>query len=433
MKLSRYRVLFLAVSVLGVLYSCSNPTNPTTTGTLQVSSTPTGASVFLDGTDKGTVTNCSLTNVTSGNHTVKLVKSGYVDYQGTARVTAGQTTTFSATLTAVTAAALSVTPATGLTSTGAGGGPFTPSSQAYTLQNTGGAALDWTAAAAQAWVTVSPTAGNLAAGAMVTVTVSINAGANGLAAGAHNDTVTFTNTTNAAGNTTRPVSLTVTGAGALAVTPATGFTPNGNVGGPFTPSSQAYTLQNTGSAPIDWTAAATQAWVTVSPLAGNLAAGAMATVTVSINAGANSLVAGVYNDTVTFTNTTNADGNTTRPVSLSVTSGVTFISVTIDYSRVLPIPNPNGLDFPWVSWTYAGGNGTRGMAKVVDDVFTSPNVAIPTETVITIWVTDLKMDNGVTTRVCRTIMVNGQLIDVGATIYGEATFIIGANGIIRRP
>jgi hypothetical protein len=41
-------------------------------------------------------------------------------------------------------------------------------------------------------------------------------------------------------------------------------------------------------------------------------------VTASINSGANSLAAGSYSDNVTFTNTTNGTGNTSRPVSLTV-------------------------------------------------------------------------------------------------------------------
>jgi hypothetical protein len=41
-------------------------------------------------------------------------------------------------------------------------------------------------------------------------------------------------------------------------------------------------------------------------------------VTVSINSNANGLNPGNYSDTVTFTNTTNGNGNTTRPVALAI-------------------------------------------------------------------------------------------------------------------
>jgi len=50
---------------------------------------------------------------------------------------------------------------------------------------------------------------NAGGGDNATVSASINSGANSLAAGSHSDNVTFTNTSNGSGNTTRPVSLTV--------------------------------------------------------------------------------------------------------------------------------------------------------------------------------------------------------------------------------
>jgi hypothetical protein len=109
-------------------------------------------------------------------------------------------------------------------------------------------------------------------------------------------------------------------AGPMTVTPAGGLTSSGTAGGPFTPSSLSYTLTNTGTAPMNWTASKVQSWVTLSAAGGTLAAGANTTVTASINSGANSLAAGSYSDTdtVTFTNTTNNEGSTTRPVSLTV-------------------------------------------------------------------------------------------------------------------
>jgi hypothetical protein len=106
-------------------------------------------------------------------------------------------------------AALSVTPTTELTSAGYMGGPFSPSSASYTLNNTGGQPLNWTAGNTQSWLTLSKTSGTLLVGGTDTVTASIGSGANSLAAGSYSDTVTFTNTTDSTGNTTRPVSLTV--------------------------------------------------------------------------------------------------------------------------------------------------------------------------------------------------------------------------------
>lgn len=218
-------------------------------------------------------------------------------------------------------AQLDISPGTGLTSSGPVGGPFSPISQTYTLSNSGGATLSWTASKAANWVTLSATAGTLAPGSNAAVTVSINANANSLTANSYSDTVSFTNTTNGAGNDTRPVSLTVTnGAAQLAVIPATGLTSRGLVGGPFSPISQTYTLSNAGGATLSWTASNTANWLTLSATAGTLPPGSNTTVTVSINANANSLSAGGYSDTVSFTNATNGAGNTTRPVSLTISN-----------------------------------------------------------------------------------------------------------------
>ena len=109
----------------------------------------------------------------------------------------------------VTVGVLSVTPSGGLSSSGYQGGPFSPGTQTYTLQNTGGTSINWSAGKTQGWVSLSATSGSLNSGASTTLAVSINEGANSLPAGSYSDTVTFSNVTNGNGNTTRAVSLTV--------------------------------------------------------------------------------------------------------------------------------------------------------------------------------------------------------------------------------
>jgi len=217
---------------------------------------------------------------------------------------------------------LSVAPAGGLSSSGTQGGPFAPASAQYTLQNTGGATLDWTASKSQSWVTVSPAGGTLLPGQVTTVTVSINSGANSLAPASYGDTVAFINTVNGNGNTTRGVSLTVNPAPAsLSVVPAGGLSSSGTLGGPFTPASAQYTLQNSGGVSLGWTISKSQSWVTLSSAGGTLLPGQSTSVTVSINSGANSLAPASYGDTVAFTNTINGNGNTTRGVALVVSPG----------------------------------------------------------------------------------------------------------------
>jgi hypothetical protein len=148
-----------------------------------------------------------------------LAAGGYSDTVTFTNTTNGTgNTTRSVALTVNAAAgALSVS-AGSLTSSGTVGGPFTPSSASYTLTNTGGTSIAWTAAKTQTWVTLSSAGGTLAAGATATVTASIGATANSLAAGGYSDTVTITNTTNGTGNTTRSVALTVNAAVLTSVT-----------------------------------------------------------------------------------------------------------------------------------------------------------------------------------------------------------------------
>ena len=120
-----------------------------------------------------------------------------------------------------------------------------------------------------------------------------------------------------------------TPAGSLSVAGAGGLSSSGTAGGPFTPSALSYTLTNPGGTAINWTASKTQAWVTLSSSGGTLAAGGTATVTVTINSGANGLAAGSHSDTVTLTNTTNGSGNTTRAVSLTVNATASLSSIAV--------------------------------------------------------------------------------------------------------
>jgi hypothetical protein len=292
---------------------------------------------------------------------------------------------------------LSVQPASGLASTGSVGGPFSPASRDYILQNSGGGALAWTAAKTQTWTTLSSTSGMLSGSATATVTVTINAGANVLAAGTYNDTVSFTNTTNGRGNTTRPVSLTVNEPpGSLSVVPAEGLVSTGSVGGPFSPASQDYILENTGGGVLAWTAAKTQTWTTLSSTSGTLEAGAAATVTVTINAGANALTAGSYKDTASFTNTTNGFGNATRSVNLKVNASP-VLTVTPNNRDVgvatgtttFDVANSGEVTMVWTAAVAAGGewlfiqSGASGTDRGTVTVgFTSNRTAWPRQGIV---------------------------------------------------
>ncbi|MFC2161239.1 hypothetical protein ACFLRX_06255 [Acidobacteriota bacterium] len=255
-------------------------------------------------------------------------------------------------------ASLSIIPEEGLTSTGFLGGPFIPSNQVYTLENAGDVSLDWTASKIETWIDLSETGGTLDPGLTTTVTVSINTTANGLVAGLYADTFTFTNTTNGTGNTTRAVSLMVENPASLSIIPTEGLTSTGLVGGPFSPSSQLYTLENTGDVPLDWTAGKVETWVDLTAENGTLAPGAATTVSVSINAMANGLTAGPYADTVTFTNTTNGSGITTRAVLLTVNNQIMYdLTVFTDTSSG---QNEGGITSPALgTYSYIAGTSVN--------------------------------------------------------------------------
>jgi hypothetical protein len=104
----------------------------------------------------------------------------------------------------------------------------------------------------------------------------------------------------------------------LGVTPGMGLNSAGPVGGPFTPDTIDYTLENHDAAPLDYLVTAGEVWVTVANGSGTLPPGGTAVVTVSLNQNAKALASGPHADSVTFVNLTNHDGDTARAVTLDV-------------------------------------------------------------------------------------------------------------------
>jgi hypothetical protein len=65
---------------------------PAHTGSITITSSPSGADVYVDGSSYRGITPVTFSSVTTGSHTIIISHSGYTDYSTTATVNGGQTT-----------------------------------------------------------------------------------------------------------------------------------------------------------------------------------------------------------------------------------------------------------------------------------------------------------------------------------------------------
>jgi hypothetical protein len=197
---------------------------------------------------------------------------------------------------------LGITPAADFAASGSVGGPFSATNWNFSLTNLGTASLNWMLASMSSWLNVSSGSGALAPGdPATTVTVSLNSTAGNLPVGIYNATVWFTNKTS---GVVQSRHFTLQTLQPLVVSPSTGFTAAGPVGGPFSVTTQDFSLTNIGGATLNWGVINTSLWLNAMPNSGTLTPGGADTVTVSVNSAANNLVAGIYNATIWFTNQT---------------------------------------------------------------------------------------------------------------------------------
>jgi hypothetical protein len=108
----------------------------------------------------------------------------------------------------------------------------------------------------------------------------------------------------------------------LGVTPFSGFTASGSIGGPFSPATEVFVLTNSASTALAWSATAS-AWLSATPSNGVLAAHTGADVTVGLTADANELAAGTFSANVAFANETS---NSTQNVSFTLEVGQSIVA-----------------------------------------------------------------------------------------------------------
>lgn len=78
-------------------------------GTVNMTSTPSGAKIYMDDIDTGQITPATITNLSVGSHTYKLTYSGYYDKTGSFLISAGQMLNIDVNLIQITKGELNIT------------------------------------------------------------------------------------------------------------------------------------------------------------------------------------------------------------------------------------------------------------------------------------------------------------------------------------
>jgi subtilase family serine protease len=200
---------------------------------------------------------------------------------------------------AVVPDALAISPGTGFAATGVAGGPFNGGSVAFTLTNAGSGSFTWSLINTSSWLSFTASSGVLPAAQQTTVNAGLASAAVSLPPGSYSATVIFSNQSSQVIQS-RQFALQILAP--LTVSPATGFTCSGPVGGNFNITAQSYVLTNLGAATTAWGLVNTSAWLAVSQSRGALAGGAQTTFTVGLAPAAYALPGGVYSASVLLTN-----------------------------------------------------------------------------------------------------------------------------------
>jgi hypothetical protein len=168
------------------------------------------------------------------------------------------------------------------------------------------------------------------------------------------------------------VDTLVPGSGGLGVTPDTSLEAEGNVGGPFSPDHLDYTLENKGDTGFSYYVSASANWVHVANGSGFLAVGATTVVTLSIGSAANSMGSGNYIAQAVFINTTTGEGNTSRPVKLTISEpGTGYCFGDPGSGTACPCSNDNDGSVPgsgcgngvFASGAHLSGSGTASFGS----------------------------------------------------------------------
>ncbi|MGI5869901.1 MAG: C25 family cysteine peptidase [Kiritimatiellia bacterium] len=198
-----------------------------------------------------------------------------------------------------------------------------------------------------AWLGVDPaTVAGVVPGEGTNLVVSADAGMR--TAGVYEGVVVFA-TNDRFAPSTNVVATMVVLPDDFGVLEADGFVAEGFDGGPFEPGGTVYTLTNAGPAALGWAASADADWLDVSPVSGELAPGASATVAVALAASAGTLGAGAYAGAVAFSNCL------TTAVQFR-TAGLTVKERRLDHFAWDPVPPLQHVGEPFTATVRAVDN-----------------------------------------------------------------------------
>jgi len=143
---------------------------------------------------------------------------------------------------------------------------------------------------------------------------------------------------------------------ALLITPPLAFTSQGPIGGPFTVTTETYTLTNAGNVALSWSLSNTSTWLNVSRNQGTiLPGGPSSNVTVTVNSSGSNFLLGNYIATIFFTNLN--DG------------------VVQNRQFALLVGNAGFETGDFTDWNFAADNGNNFIDSVDGtDLFGSPTI-----------------------------------------------------------
>jgi len=270
---------------------------------------PTGGSATLGQPDEVTVT-ADATELTPGQYSAHIIVAADGFPEPIAQIPVNLTVTEGPRIELFPVVPLSFSVLSGLD----------PVPQTFTVTNSGGGILDWSASDDAGWMSVSPASGSLGNGQSQNVTVTVTSAV--LEPGDYQATITVRDPN--AGNSpkTLSVSLVVRQRAMIGLTPVSlSFSTLEGTDA----SEQGVEVANLGETTLNWTATDDAGWLSVEPSSGTLpyvpgVGGLAQTVTVKISSV--SLDPGNYQATITFSDPEAGNSPQTLSVSLTVTPRV---------------------------------------------------------------------------------------------------------------